>query len=139
MADKHMQSPRVVVVGTTSDYIELIRRRYPHRALFLTNPAERAMASEETPGPAEEILCDFTDDGQVLNILKDHLRRYGLAVDGVACFDCEYLGFAAYLPLLWRRAATSFFLSRRGKESKLPVQKLPSFVTVQSSASFLTR
>jgi biotin carboxylase len=97
MADKHMQSPRVVVVGTTSDYIELIRRRYPHRALFLTDPAERIKAREETPGPAEEILCDFTDDGQVLRVLKDHLRRYGLAVDGVACFDCEYLGFAAYL------------------------------------------
>lgn len=87
----------MVVVGTTSDYIELIRRRYPHRALFLTDPAERAKASEKTPEPAEEILCDFTDDAKVLRVLKDHLRRYGLAVDGVACFDCEYLGSAAVL------------------------------------------
>jgi len=87
----------VVVVGTTSDYIELIRRRYPHRALFLTNPAERIKAREETPGPAEEILCHFTDDAEVLRVLKDHLRRYRLTVDGVACFDCEYLGSAAFL------------------------------------------
>jgi len=87
----------VVVVGTTSDYIELIRRRYPHRALFLTDPAERARAREETPGAAEEILCDFTDDAEVLRVLRDHLRRYRLAVDGVACFDCEYLGSAAAL------------------------------------------
>ncbi|UCG21171.1 MAG: ATP-grasp domain-containing protein [Deltaproteobacteria bacterium] len=92
-----MHSPRVVVVGTTSDYIELIRRRYPHRALFLTNPAERIKAREETPGPAEEILCHFTDDAEVLRVLKDHLRRYRLTVDGVACFDCEYLGSAAFL------------------------------------------
>ena len=92
-----MHSLRVVVVGTTSDYIELIRRRHPHRALFLTDPAERARASEETPGPAEEILCDFDNDGVIYRILKDHLRRYGLAVDGVACFDCEYLGSAAVL------------------------------------------
>ena len=92
-----MHSSRVVVVGTTSDYIELIRRRHPHRALFLTDPAERARASEETPGPAEEILCDFTNDAEVHRILKDHLHRYGLAVDGVACFDCEYLGSAAVL------------------------------------------
>ena len=92
-----MHSSRVVVVGTTSDYIELIRRRYPHRALFLTDPAERARASEETPGPAEEILCHFTNDEEVHRILKNHLRCYALAVDGVACFDCEYLSSAAVL------------------------------------------
>jgi biotin carboxylase len=92
-----MHSSRVVVVGTTSDYIEFIRRRYPHRALFLTDPAERAKASEETPGPAEESLCDFANDAEVLRVLRDHLLRYRLAVDGVACFDCEYLGSAAVL------------------------------------------
>ena len=92
-----MHSSRVVVVGTTSDYIELIRRRYPHRALFLTDPAERARASEETPGAVEEILCDFTNDAEVHRILKDHLRRYALTIDGVACFDCEYLSSAAVL------------------------------------------
>ncbi|MGD8530227.1 MAG: ATP-grasp domain-containing protein [Syntrophobacterales bacterium] len=92
-----MHSPRVVVVGTTSDYIDLIRRRYPHRALFLTNPVERIKASEETPGAGEEILCHFTNDAEVLRVLKDHLHRYRLAVDGVACFDCEYLGSAAFL------------------------------------------
>jgi hypothetical protein len=86
-----MYPSRVVVVGTTADYIELIRRRYPHRALFLTDPAERARASEETPGPVEEILCDFTNNAEVLAVLRDHLRQFGLAVDGVACFDCEYL------------------------------------------------
>jgi biotin carboxylase len=92
-----MLSSRVVVVGTTSDYIELIRRRYPDRALFLTDPGERARASEETPGPAEEILCDFTNAAEVFTVLNDHLRRYALALDGVACFDCEYLSFAAVL------------------------------------------
>ena len=92
-----MHSSRVVVVGTTSDYIELIRRRYPHRALFLTDPGERARASEETPGAAEEILCDFTNAAKVFTVLNDHLRRYALALDGVACFDCEYLAFAAVL------------------------------------------
>ena len=92
-----MHSSRVVVVGTTSDYIELIRRRYPHRALFLTDPGERARASEETPGPAEEILCDLTNATEVCTVLNDHLHRYALALDGVACFDCEYLAFAAAL------------------------------------------
>ncbi|MFB0508150.1 MAG: ATP-grasp domain-containing protein [Thermodesulfobacteriota bacterium] len=92
-----MPSSRVVVVGTTTDYIELIRRRYPHRALFLTDPGERARAREDTPGQAEEILCDLTDTPRILRALGDHKHRYGLAVDGVACFDCESLGLAARL------------------------------------------
>jgi biotin carboxylase len=58
---------------------------------------ERIKASEETPGAGEEILCHFTNDAEVLRVLKDHLHRYRLAVDGVACFDCEYLGSAAFL------------------------------------------
>ena len=96
-SETHMPSLRVMVVGTTSDYIELIRRRDPHRALFLTDPAERARASEEAPAQAEEIVCDLTDAEGVLRVLGDHLHRYGLAVDGVACFDCESLGLAARL------------------------------------------
>jgi len=92
-----MPSSRVLVVGTTSDYIALIRRRYPHRALFLTDPGERTRAREDTPEQAEEILCDLTDTPRILRAIRDHIHHYGLAVDGVACFDCESLELAARL------------------------------------------
>lgn len=90
-----MPSRRVVVVGTTSDYIDLIRRRHPSRVLFVTDPSERARAIEENPAEGEEILSELANNVMVLNALRDHMRRYSIVADGVACFDCESLGLAA--------------------------------------------
>lgn len=92
-----MPSRRVVVVGTTSDYIDLIRRRYPGRVLFITDPSERKKATEEHPGDDEEILSDLVDPVMVVYALTDHMDRHGIVPDGVACFDCESLGLAARL------------------------------------------
>jgi biotin carboxylase len=92
-----MLSRRVVVVGTTSDYIDLIRRGYSGRALFVTDPSERARATEEEPGEDEEILADLTEIVTVVSSLRDHLDRYGILAEGVACFDCESLELAAQL------------------------------------------
>jgi hypothetical protein len=44
-----MPDKRLLVVGTTSDYIDHICTRYPGRALFVTDPAERAAALEKEP------------------------------------------------------------------------------------------
>jgi len=90
-----MPSRRVVVVGTTSDYIHLIRRRHPDRALFITDPSERAKAREENPGAGEEIVGDLTDTGAMIHALAHHLDRYGIVAEGVVCFDCESLELAA--------------------------------------------
>jgi hypothetical protein len=92
-----MASKRVLVVGTTADYIDLIRRRYPGRALFLTDPGERERAAEDSPVPDEEILGDLTRAPPLLERLRTLLDRFGLTADGVACFDCESLGLAAEL------------------------------------------
>jgi biotin carboxylase len=92
-----MLSRRVLVVGTTADYIDLIRRRHPGRALFVTDPAERARATEEAPAEAEEVLCDLTDSAGAADALRDHAHRHGIVADGVACFDCESLALASDL------------------------------------------
>ena len=92
-----MLSRRVLVVGTTSDYIDLLRRRYPRRVLFVTDPAEREQAKEQDPGEEEELLCDLTAYSRVMSSLKDHTSRHGIALNGVACFDCESLELAAHL------------------------------------------
>jgi biotin carboxylase len=108
-----MLSRRVVVVGTTSDYIDLIRRRHPGRALFVTDPAERAGAAEEDPGEPEEVLCDLADSAAAADSLADHARRHGIATEGVACFDCESLNLASdlaqwmHLPFPSRRAVSA--------------------------------
>lgn len=90
-----MPSRRVVVVGTTSDYIDLIRRRHPGRALFITDPLERAKAREEHPGAEEEIRGNLTDTPAMIRALADHMNRHEIRAEGVACFDCESLMLAA--------------------------------------------
>jgi len=92
-----MPTERVVVVGTTSDYIDLIRKRYPGRTLFITDTSERARASEEAPAPCDEVLCSLRDASAALASLRSHLQTYGLTAAGVAGFDCESLGLAAEL------------------------------------------
>ncbi len=90
-------SARVLVVGTTSDYIDWIRSSSPGRALFLTDPAVRCGACEPCPPTGEEILCNLSDYGQVRQALQHHLRNEGLQLDGVVCYDCESMELTARL------------------------------------------
>jgi biotin carboxylase len=92
-----MHEKRLLVVGTTSDYIDHIRTRYPGRALFVTDPAERAAAVEMDPAPADELLCDLQDPRRVHDQLNTHLSRWRIEICGVVCYDCESLGLAADL------------------------------------------
>jgi biotin carboxylase len=88
---------RVLVVGTTPDYIDWIRNSSPGEALFLTDPVVRRGAQEPCPAPAEEILCNLSDHDQVRHSLQRHLHGYGLNLDGVACYDCESMELASVL------------------------------------------
>lgn len=92
-ADGH--KAKVLVVGTTSDYIDWLRMANPDRAIFLTDPAHRVQAVEPSPLAPEEILCDLDDADLVLAKLKGHLHHWQFSVDGVACFDCESMELAA--------------------------------------------
>ena len=93
-----MQSEsRVLVVGTTSDYIHWIRQSCPYQALFLTDPSIRTRALEPPPSPDEEILCDLTAGDGVRRALANHLAAYRQRLTGIACFDCESMALAADL------------------------------------------
>ncbi|MFZ5563644.1 MAG: ATP-grasp domain-containing protein [Thermodesulfobacteriota bacterium] len=88
---------RVLVVGTTPDYVDWICRADPGRALFITEPALRRDAREPAPGPRDEILCDLARPDHLFAALLAHLRKWNIEIDGVACFDCESLPPAAFL------------------------------------------
>jgi D-alanine-D-alanine ligase-like ATP-grasp enzyme len=92
-----MLDKRLLVVGTTGDYIDHIRTCYPGRALFVTDPTERAAAAQMDPAPADELLCDLQDSCRVHDELKAHLSRWRIEICGVVCYDCESLGLAANL------------------------------------------
>ena len=88
---------RVLVVGTTADYIEWIRTCRPGQALFLTDPSVRREADQPAPLPDEELLCDLADEPRVLEMLAGHLDRWRLGLSGVACYDCGSMALAARL------------------------------------------
>ncbi|MEW5796239.1 MAG: ATP-grasp domain-containing protein [Candidatus Zixiibacteriota bacterium] len=92
-----MPDGRVLVVGTTSDYIDLISRRYPERALFVTDALERRKARELPPSPGNEVLVDLRQSDAVYQSLVAHLSEYHLKLNGVACYDCESMALAADL------------------------------------------
>ncbi|MCG6909335.1 MAG: ATP-grasp domain-containing protein [Deltaproteobacteria bacterium] len=88
---------RILVVGTTPDYIEWIQHSCPRQALFFTDAKVRRAATEGSPEPSDELCCDLTDYRGALGLLEKHLRIHGLALEGIACFDCESMELTAVL------------------------------------------
>ena len=72
-AKKHRST---LVVGTTSDYIDWIRKVEPGKNIFLTDPLIRQKALEFSPCPQEEILCELTDYQLVADRIKEHMEYY---------------------------------------------------------------
>jgi biotin carboxylase len=94
-----LDKPKVLVVGTTADYIQWIRHRCPGRALFLTSPDVRRESVDPAPAPEEEIQCNLSDPAEVRQALSRHLAAYHLELDGIACFDCESMELTAGLAI----------------------------------------
>lgn len=93
-----MQHQRTLVVGTTSDYIDLLRQKSPARALlFVTDPAIRHRAAEEQPEADEELLCELSSPERVISNLRNHIQLYGMTLNGVACFDCESMALTSHI------------------------------------------
>lgn len=112
---------RVAVVGTSTDYIEWIRSNCPEEALFITDFLARHEAAENTPAQWEEVLCDLDNTSHVLAQTRQHLEKWDMTLDGVACFDCESLQLAAEIADVYGLAypsMRSIMLSRDKQESK---------------------
>ncbi len=92
-----LSTPKVLVVGTTADYIEWIRTRYPGEALFITASSVRQSAQEPVPDPSEELVCDLSDTAALMNKVKAHLKTWSQTPAGIACFDCEAMITASRL------------------------------------------
>ena len=92
-----MSNKRVLVVGTTADYIDIINRRFPQRAIFITDVNERARATEPRPGSKDELLCDLGEPEQIVAALREHLNQWRMELSGIACFDCESMPLSAFI------------------------------------------
>jgi biotin carboxylase len=96
-----MSIKRALVTGTTPDYVDIIRKRYPGRAVFLTDERLRQAAAEERPGPEEEITVDLRHTRVAAKAVDSHLARYGIELSGIACYDDESLILASDLANIW--------------------------------------
>ena len=92
-----MSNRRVLVVGTTADYIDIINRRFPQRAIFITDVNERARATEPSPSSEDELLCDLSQPEQIVASLRRHLNQWRMELSGITCFDCESMLAAAFI------------------------------------------
>lgn len=96
-----MSSPeeRVLVVGTTGDYIDHIHKTQPGRTVFLINPGPDGPIPH--PGVDQQLYCPLTDPDGVVSRLRHFLTRNRIRLSGIACFDCESLLIAAHIAQLW--------------------------------------
>ncbi len=92
-----MPDNRVIVVGTTGDYIDMIATRYPGRTQFVTDPVERAKWPETVWDETPELVCDLEDTERLVDAVRRHLDQHQINPTGVACYDCESLTAAAHI------------------------------------------
>ncbi len=92
-----MHDRKVLVVGTTPDYIAYIYNNYRGRALFLTDPSQRIGSAEDAPDSASEILCELSQWDKVIHSLRQHLGQHNQSLSGITCFDCEWLSLTSRL------------------------------------------
>lgn len=93
---RHTTNP-VLVINTSTDYIEHISRNFPDRAIFITNPAERARGKEWPPPPWQELVTPMDPPELVLAAILAHLEQYKMQAAGVACFDDESMHLSSLI------------------------------------------
>lgn len=97
MVSENPPQHKILVTGTTPDYIQWIRHSCPGRALFITQPELRQSAAEDPPGKEEEILVSLADKGLVLETLLTHLKNQNQILDAIFSFDCESMALASFI------------------------------------------
>lgn len=88
---------RIIVAGTTTDYVDMLRKKYPNQLLFITSSALREKAKEKRPADSEEIRCNVHDFKTVLHLIHAHTEKYKQHVTGITCYDCESLMLSSYI------------------------------------------
>ncbi|MBN2301161.1 MAG: biotin carboxylase, partial [Lentisphaerae bacterium] len=92
-----MPKSPILIVGTTSDYIDLISRQFSEEVLFLTDRMERSKAIEPQPPNGTEILTNLKNYEETFSALNAHFDKRGGKPAGITCFDCESMRLAARL------------------------------------------
>jgi len=92
-----LEKKRIIVVGTTADYVELLDARFPERVLFITDPHERKNWNGVHPKRENEVICQLDDYDAVSAALNYHIQSHSFQFNGIVCFDCESMRLTARL------------------------------------------
>jgi len=89
---------KIIVAGTTHDYIKIIADRYPGRAVFLTEATEcRRLETIGFSGKIDIVESDLSDHDKAFEDLKDYIAQHQYRPAGIACYDCESMLLASRL------------------------------------------
>ncbi len=144
-----MSDNRVLVVGTTPDYITYIHEHHPGRALFLTDKPMRDRSPESRPDETSEVVCELSRMDEAVSRIRRHMSLWGISLSGIACFDCEWLGLAARMAGVFElsfpapeavRLCRSKYLSKlRWSECNVRCPRTDLVHTGQEAVQFLER
>jgi biotin carboxylase len=142
-----MSANRVLVVGTTPDYVHRLEAGHPQRCVFLTDSQLRAFAKHPPPSPEVEVVANLEDPDHALALLADHVARYEQKLHGIVCFDCESMALAAWLgrrldleypsPLSIALARNKHVAVQRWRAVGLPAPRASSVETESHAVRFL--
>lgn len=111
-----MPDSRVLVVGTTRDYIEYLEEKLPGKLVFLTDPMEYPEGGPGQGSLSHHIIVPLSETGRVLDELEVFQEEQGVKIKGVACFDCESLILASEIARgRWPFTRTEAVLNSRDK------------------------
>ncbi len=92
-----MPDKRVIVVGTTTDYIDTIEERFPGRAVFLTDTRERRAHPVKLTSALREVTADLESSDISFAAFEKYLNRNEIRPSGITSFDCESLSLASFI------------------------------------------
>ncbi len=143
----HLQQ-RVLVVGTTPDYINYIRTKVPDRALFITDPD---VLDNTNPllSHCDELVCPLRKYDYVMTNLADFLDQNQFSLSGIACFDCESLRTAAIIAKDWKLPFVSeqsvlycrnkYLCKQKWSENRIPCPEAIEIYCLQDIIQFISR
>lgn len=88
---------KVIIIGTTFDYIQWLIKAQPDEVFFLNNPEESVC--NNIIGKDKQLICDLNDLELTLNLLLIHLKKYCITLNGIFCFDDEFMDLTAFLAI----------------------------------------
>jgi predicted ATP-grasp superfamily ATP-dependent carboligase len=94
-----MIPPKVMVVGTTPDYVKKLYEAYPERTCFAVDSCFKGDRLLEALDPSLVLFTNLDDVQEIRHDVERFLSGSRVQVEGVACFDCESLVAASEVAL----------------------------------------